>query len=691
MTVRFRASFLPFTCALLLTPGLQAQAKAPAPSAPAQASPDRAASYYHYGLAKIYEQQFLANGRQDLATQAIEQYKLALTADPDSPQLQDGVAMLYFRLGRIREAVSAAQDQIKKHPDDVEAHTLLGRVYLRSLDDRQVQGPQSQEMLGAAIKEYETIAQLKPKDLETHLLLGQLYGLSHDSAKAEAQFQAAQKIDPNSEEVVLSIARLYSEQGNLNKAAKTIAEVPADDRSPRMNFALGNIYDQLKQPKDAAKAYGAAVTQDPDNTDAKRGLASSLQASGQMDAAAKIYGQILGSDPQDAQSLIREADIQRQQGHYDQALATLKKAEALVTNNLELSYNEALTYDALGRFDDAIRTMKTALATTTSATGKYDDSERSNRALFLDRLAIVYRESGRYDDAVSAYKQMEQLGGEYQARGAEGEVDAYRDAHQWKAALDAAAAAAKAMPDTKDVQLIYARQLADSGRLEDGLKLAQAQLKGTPDDRDVFVTIADMQSRNKHWKQASEALDKAETLAQKPEDKLFIFYFRGSIAEREKLYDQAEGEFRKALALDPENAATENDYGYMLAERGVKLDQAMTMLQKAVRYDPQNGAYLDSLAWAYYKQGNYALAEDTERKAVLRQPSDPSILAHMGEIYAHNGKLSLAVTEWERSVAQYATSLAPEADPADVGRTQHDLESARVRLAHAATGPESRK
>ncbi|HLI76559.1 MAG TPA: tetratricopeptide repeat protein, partial [Acidobacteriaceae bacterium] len=147
MTLPFRASFLPLSCAFFLTASLPAQLKTrtpdPAPAAiPAAASSDRAAAYYHYGLAKIYEQQFLANGRQDLATQAIEQYKLALTADPGSPQLQDGVAMLYFRLGRIREAVTAAQDQVKQHPDDVDAHILLGRVYLRSLDDRSSQGPQ---------------------------------------------------------------------------------------------------------------------------------------------------------------------------------------------------------------------------------------------------------------------------------------------------------------------------------------------------------------------------------------------------------------------------------------------------------------------------------------------------------------------------------------------------------------------
>ena len=55
---------------------------------------------------------------------------------------------------------------------------------------------------------------------------------------------------------------MYSEQGNLARAAKTLANVPAEDRSPRMNFALGNLYDQLKQPKEAAKAYQAACTPD---------------------------------------------------------------------------------------------------------------------------------------------------------------------------------------------------------------------------------------------------------------------------------------------------------------------------------------------------------------------------------------------------------------------------------------------
>ena len=700
MSPVFRASLLQACCAVALvslsgTSVLHAQSGAgkdtwgAAPAIPAAdaAAPagDRAASYYHYGLARIYEDEASSNGRQDLATQAIEQYKLALDADPSSRELQDGLANLYFKLGRIREAVSAAQDQVAKHPEDVDAHVLLGRVYLRSLGDGQ--GPQSTDMLQAAIKEYEKIAQLKPDDLETHLLLGQLYGLDHDSAKAEQQFKIAQRIDSGSEEVVLSMARLYTEQGDLPKAAKVIADVPVDDRSARMDFALAGIYDQLKKPKEAAVAYRAALEQDPDNTDAKRGLGNALVADGQTDAAAKVFADLLATDPQDAQSLIREADLQRQQGHYELALSTLKKASALVSDNLELEYNEALCYDAMGRYDDAIRTLKGMLTATLAADGKYNDQDRGNRTLFLDRLGIVENESGNTAGAVDAYQQMIALGGDSVARGSDGLIDTYRDSHDWTSATKAAADAAKASPDNHEVQLAYARQLSDTGKLEQGVKLAEAQLKNGPTDREVYFTIADIEVRAKRWKDASVALDKVEALSAKPEDKAFLYYYRGSVAERQKLFDQAEEEFKKGLMIDPQSAAIDNDYGYMLADRGIRLDDAVAMIKKAVAFDPQNGAYLDSLAWAYYKQGQYALAEDYERKAVARMGTDPAVLDHLGEIYAKSGKLQMAVAEWQKSVAEYATSLPPEADPEDVAKVQHKLEGARVKLAHLNAAP----
>jgi Tfp pilus assembly protein PilF len=245
------------------------------------------------------------------------------------------------------------------------------------------------------------------------------------------------------------------------------------------------------------------------------------------------------------------------------------------------------------------------------------------------------------------------------------------------------------MPDNHSVQLSYASQLADSGKVEEGVKLALAQVSSSgtsANDREAYFSLAEIYVRAKRWKDASSILDKAEVASSKPEEKAFLYYYRGHVADLAKNYDQAEIEFRKALAINPDNPTTENDYGYMLAERGLRLDEAVTMLKKAVDADPQNGAALDSLAWAYYKQGQYALAESYEHKALLRMSTDPTLHDHLADIEAKNGKLQAAVSEWEKSLNDYASSLPPEADPADVAKVEKKLEGARAKMAKVSSG-----
>ena len=674
-----RFSLLPVAALLFSSHSMLAQA-------PTAAVPDRAASYYHYGLAHLYEDMAVNAGRSDYATQAVEQYKLALDADPGSRLLQDGLAELYFKVGRIREAVTTAQEQVKKYPDDIEAHTLLGKVYLRSLGD--MQNAQSSQMLQLAIGEYEKLAALKPSDVETRLLLGQLYGLNHDSVKAEAEFKAAQKIDANSEEVVLNMARLYGEQGDYKRAAETLEAVPVDDRTGRVEFALGSSYDQLKKPKEAIAAYRRSLDLEPENLDAERGLANALLADGQLDEALKALTDIVTAEPQDAQSQIHISEIQRRQGHYEDALATLEKAKPLAQDSLELSYNEALIYDSLGRYDEAIGVLNTLVAGSVHGDGKYSDPEKANRAIFLDRLAAIYREQNKTAEAVATYKQMAELGNDYAKSGYQGEVDAFRDSHQWKDATAAAAEAAKALPKDHSIQLMYAGQLADTGQIDQGIALAKAQLSksgNAPDDREVHLALAQIYTRLKRWNDAAAELKSAEALATKPEEKLYVYFLRGTLADRQKQYDEAEAEFRKALEIDPQNATILNYLGYMLADRGVRLPEALTMIRKAVELDPQNYAYLDSLGWVYFKTGQYGLAEENIRKANERNSGDPTIHDHLGEVYEKTGKLKLAVAQWERSMTEYAHSLPADADPSDVAKVQHKLENARVKLSKVST------
>src|SRR3954447_2124345 len=140
-------------------------------NAAAKKTPDKAMAYYHYTLAHMYEELVAVYQRTEFANRAIEEYRLAIENDPTSAYLNAGLAELYAKTGRIRDAVLEAQDIIQRDPDNVEARRLLGRIYLRSLGDMQA-GTQSENILKLAIEQYENIVRLQPDSIEDHLVLG---------------------------------------------------------------------------------------------------------------------------------------------------------------------------------------------------------------------------------------------------------------------------------------------------------------------------------------------------------------------------------------------------------------------------------------------------------------------------------------------------------------------------------------
>ena len=675
-------------CALSVP--LSAQPQSAQPTPPAQGTlqpgngeePDRTSAYYHYMLAHQYEDMANTYGRPEYATRAIEEYKLALDADPNSKYLTSGLAELYFRTGRVRDAVLAAQEQIKKDPNNLDAHKLLGGIYLKSLggDGQQQSGPQ-EDVLKLAIGEYEKIVSLEPDSIQDRLMLGQLYSLAHDSVHAEEQFSAAEKIDPGSEETAINLARLYTEQGDPGRAIKVLNNLPEDDKTSKTEFVLGASYERLKDTQHAIEAYKKSLDLEPDNLDTERALARVLLSDNQLTPALNAYQDIAAGDPTDPEAYLRISEIQRRQGNYEEALATLKKAKSLVSDSLEVSFNEGLIDDALGRYDDAVQIFQKLVADSEHSSGQYSESEKGNRALFIERLAILYREQNKTDQAIAAYQKMAELGGEYASHAYESEIETYRDAHQYDKALQVAHEATEKLPKDRGMKLTYAMQLADGPNPDQGIALAKSMLTKTPADLEVYRQLANIYTRLRRWQEASDAIDHAEQFSNKPDDKFYVAFLRGALYERQKLYDQAEVEFRKALAFDPNNSMTLNYLGYMLADHGMKLQEALTMIKKAVELDPQNYAYLDSLGWAYFKLGQYNLAETDLRKAVERNSTDATVHDHLGELYEKTGRLKLAASQWEESLNEYTHTMAADMDPGDEGRVQKKLDSVRVRIA----------
>ena len=654
-------------------------------SASAPRKTDRASAYYHYSVAHMYEDQFAVYNRSDLATKAIEEYRLAIDADPTSEYLTSGLAELYAKTGRIRDAVLEAQDILKKDPDNLEAHKLLGRIYLRSLGDVQ-SGSGSDSVLKLAIEQYQEIIKIEPDNVDDHLLLGRLYRLNNDLRKAESEFKTAVKLQPDSEEAVTTLAYLYNEEGDSARAAEALSAVPDAARSAKLYSALGYTYEQRKEYKQAITAYRKAIELDRDNLDAIRGLAQNLLNDGQTDAALEQYRIIAESNPEDAQTYLRMAEIYRRNGKFDLALENLKKAESMVQDSMEVPYNIAAVYQAQGRYDEAAEILQDLVKKTDKPDNSYSQSEKNNRAVFLERLGTVYRDNNSQQLALETFRKMLSLGDDNAERGYQQIIDTYQESKQWQKAADVAKEATQKLPNDRGLKMVYAAQLADMGQPDAGLNQVKSLLNGTPQDREVYINLAQMNSRLKRWPEAQAALDRAAQLSTKDEDKQYVEFLRGSTYERQKKYDQAEEVFRKVLATDPQNAAVLNYLGYMLADRGAKLDEALIMIKKAVELEPANGAYLDSLGWAYFKMGKYELAEDNLMKASQHMGMDPTVQDHLGDLYQKTGRLKLAAAHWERALDEWNKTVAAEVDTDNVAQLTQKLESAKVKLAKEEPG-----
>lgn len=647
-----------------------------------QKKPDRAAAYYHFMMAHMYEEMVSMYGRADYATKAIDEYRLALDNDPSSDYLNAGLAELYAKTGRIRDAVVEAQDILKRDGNNLEARRLLGRIYLRSLGDMQT-GTQSQEVLKLAIEQYEQIVKLDPKSVEDRLLLGRLYRLNNELLKAENEFKSAVAIQPDSEEAVTMLAYLYNEEGDSTRALDVLNAVPEKSRTAKVYSALGYTYEQQKDYKQAVDAYRKSTELDHDNLDAVRGLAQNLMNDGQTDAALEQYKVIVDADPSDAQTYMRIAEIDRHNGKFDEALDALKKAAAIVPDSLEVQYNIAVIDENQGKYDDAAQILTQLLQKTEHADGDYSAEEQNNRAVFLERLGTVYREANKSQLAVDTFRKMLDLGDENAVRGYQEMIDTYRDNKQWQLATNVADEAAKRFPNDRELQMVAASQQADMGSPGPAITRVKGLLKGNgnPQDREVYLALAQMYSRLKDWPNAEENINKAIDLSTKQEDKDYAIFVAGSIYERQKKYDKAEESFHKVLADDPKNAMALNYLGYMLADRGTRLDEALGYIRRAVALDPQNGAYLDSLGWVYYKMGNYDLAEENLRRASERMSDDPTILDHLGELYQKTGRYKLAATHFQRSVEEWNKTIPAEVDSDSLAKAQKELENTRVKLA----------
>jgi tetratricopeptide (TPR) repeat protein len=640
---------------------------------------DRADAYYNFTMGHVYEQQYENTSKAEYATQAIDFYKKAYALDPKSPVIGERLAEMYWKAHREHDAVAEAQQILKRDPNDVPTRRLLARIYLRSLGDLSANGGQS-EIAARAIEQYKEIYRLEPTDTESALWLARLYRLRNEHDKAEEVLRGILKGDPDDEPAIEQLTQLLLDEGKSPEAVGLLEGMTSHTPSPVLLDLLGDAYTQSRDLGKAEQAYRRASELDPSELSHLRGLGQTLMAEEKYAEALPVYQKLIDLMPDDADNYLAISQVYREMQQLDRAEENLLKARQYAPGDVKIMYNEARLYEAQGRYEDAIRVLSDAI-TGVKGQSAVLPSRRRSLAVLYQELGQLYRDRQSYQAAAYTYEELGHLGDEEDRRARMLLMDTYREARDLPKALQVGKDALAKYPKDPGMQSREASLLGENGQTDEAVKMLRAQLTNSEADRETYLNIAQVYQRSKRYKEAEDAARMAETLPGQPRDNEMVWFLLGAIYEKQKFFDRAEEQFKKALAVDPNNATVLNYYGYMLGDLGQRLEEAEVLVKGALKEEPYSGAYLDSLGWVYYKQNKLADAEATLRKAVDRDSHDPTIHSHLGDVYSKLGRTELAAAEWEKSLSEWRRSLPADVETDKIAELEKKVGQTKHRVA----------
>jgi len=149
----------------------------------------------------------------------------------------------------------------------------------------------------------------------------------------------------------------------------------------------------------------------------------------------------------------------------------------------------------------------------------------------------------------------------------------------------------------------------------------------------------------------------------------------------------AEGEFRRALELQPRSSNALRSYAWLALASG-RLDQALQLAQRALSLDPLNQWNFAALGDVHWTAGRFAEAEAAYREAVELAPASAGLHALLANILLSTNKTAEAVAEAEREPdAEWRETALLFALDAAGRKTEADRAIAAYELKYADDDP----
>jgi len=170
-----------------------------------------------------------------------------------------------------------------------------------------------------------------------------------------------------------------------------------------------------------------------------------------------------------------------------------------------------------------------------------------------------------------------------------------------------------------------------------------------PGDVELVGLLASLYQERGEVSKAIELMQ--QLVARQPENDQYHFTL-GVLYDEVKNKDASIAEMRRAIQLNPQNAAALNYLGYTYAEMGIELDEAERLIRQALALSPNDGFYIDSLGWVFYQRGEYDKAIQQLERALEIAGDDPTICEHLADAYVRVGKSRDALRLYQEALTR---------------------------------------
>ena len=199
--------------------------------------------------------------------------------------------------------------------------------------------------------------------------------------------------------------------------------------------------------------------------------------------------------------------------------------------------------------------------------------------------------------------------------------------HRTAAARERLDAAVRAAPRNAPLLVMAARFYLRMGDMGAAERTGKQALEADSSNLEVYSLLGSLYLSSHRLDDAIVEFTNAAKVQRRP---VGPYTAIGLLLEMQRRPAEARARYEQALSLDPHAAVAANNLAWIYMDQGGSLDEALKLAKTAKEGLPNRPEVADTLAWAFYRLGQFSQAVTPLLDATAKDPSNPTYHYHLG-------------------------------------------------------------